>query len=321
MRITFLVLFMLISSWLLGTHNRGGEITYVHVSGNTYKFTITTCTKSTAPADRTELEINWGDGTNNDTVQRSRIDNIAGFDAQKNYYIINHTFAGAGTFRVTMEDPNRNGGIVNVGGAASSDQFPFCIATEIVISPFLQVNNSVQFNDCPCPEYACINKRYCYNPQATDPDGDSLSYSLVPCLGFGCSPMNTPAVYQYPSAYGGTISINPVTGTMCWVNPTQLGEFNIAILITEWRNGIKIGSVLRDIQLTVVNCINEPPVINTITDTCVVAGDTLSFPVSATDINAGDVITLTAIGDPITSSSASSLDVFTEISIMVSVLV
>ena len=26
------------------THNRGGEITYTHISGLTYEFTITTCT-------------------------------------------------------------------------------------------------------------------------------------------------------------------------------------------------------------------------------------------------------------------------------------
>lgn len=303
MRFVLFVVFLMVTSVMFATHNRGGEITFVHVSGNTYRFTITTCTKSSAPADRSELEINWGDGTGNDTVQRSRISPISGQDAQKNYYIINHTFAGAGTFRVTMEDPNRNGGIVNIGGATNSDQFPFCIATEVVISPFLGANNSPQFNDCPCPELACINKRYCYNPQASDPDGDSLSYSLVPCLGVGCNPMSTPVVYQYPDSYGGTISINPVTGTMCWVNPTRLGEYNIAILIVEWRNGVKIGSVLRDIQLTVVNCLNDPPVINTITDTCIVAGDVLTFPVSATDVNVGDIITLSSTGIPYTGVS------------------
>ena len=280
MKLLISLLFISLAFVAKSTHNRGGEITYIHISGNTYQFTITTCTKTSAPADRSELDINWGDGTGSDTVQRSNIVSIPGEDAQKNIYIINHTFAGAGTFRVTMEDPNRNGGIVNIGGASNSDQFPFCIATEVVISPFIGPNNSVVFNDCPCPEFACINKRYCYNSQATDPDGDSLSYSLAPCLGLGCNPMATPAVYQYPDNFGGTISIDPVTGTMCWVNPTRLGEFNIAILVEEWRSGVRVGSVLRDMQLTVENCLNDPPVINTITDTCIVAGDILTFSVS-----------------------------------------
>lgn len=303
MRFLFILLLVFIGFNSLSTHNRGGEITYVHVGGNTYRFTISTCTKSTAPAKRAELFLDYGDGTGIDTVRRSSITMLSN-NSQKNYYITTHTFAGSGTYRVTMEDPNRNGGVINVGGATNSDQISFCIATEIVISPFLGVNNSVKFNDCPCPELACINKRYCYNPQATDPDGDSLSYKLVPCLGTGCTSLSTPAVYQYPDSYGGTISINPQSGTMCWVNPAQLGEYNIAILIEEWRNGIKIGSVLRDIQLTVDNCNNDPPVINTITDTCVVAGDTLSIPVLATDVNLGDIITLTATGAPISSSTA-----------------
>ncbi len=303
MRLYILSLLLLFGFLARATHNRGGEITYVHLSGNTYQFTITTCTKSSAIADRPELEITWGDGTSKDTVQRSSTVSMAPADAQKNLYIVNHTFAGSGTFRVTMEDPNRNAGIVNIGGATNSDQFPFCIATEIVISPFLGVNNSVIFNDCPCPELACVNKRYCYNPQATDPDGDSLSYSLVPCLGLNCLSMSTPAVYQYPSSFGGTISIDPISGTLCWVNPTRLGEYNIAVLVTEWRNGVKVGSVLRDIQLTVTVCSNDPPEITSITDTCVVAGSSISIPVLATDPNSGDRITLTATGAPLTGVS------------------
>lgn len=303
MRIYLFLTFLFVSFLVSATHNRGGEISYVHLTGNTYRFTITTCTKSSAIADRPELEITWGDGTKKDTVSRSSTVSMAPADAQKNYYIIDHTFAGPGTFRVTMEDPNRNAGIVNIGGATNSDQFPFCIATEIVISPFLGVNNSVVFNDCPCPELACVNKRYCYNPQATDPDGDSLSYSLVPCLGLNCLSMSTPAVYQYPSSFGGTISIDPVTGTLCWLNPARLGEYNIAILVTEWRNGVRMGSVLRDIQITVTVCNNDPPVITTITDTCVVAGSSISIPVSATDPNSGDRITLTATGAPLTGVS------------------
>ena len=303
MRFYLLVIFLILGFLASATHNRGGEISYVHLTGNTYRFTITTCTKSSAIADRPELEITWGDGTGKDTVLRSSTVSMAPADAQKNYYIIDHTFAGAGTFRVTMEDPNRNAGVINIGGATNSDQFPFCIATEIVISPFLGVNNSVVFDDCPCPELACVNKRYCYNPQATDPDGDSLSYSLVPCLGLNCLAMSTPAVYQYPSSFGGTISIDPLTGTMCWLNPARLGEYNIAVLVTEWRNGVKIGSVLRDIQITVTVCNNDPPLIRSIMDTCVVAGSSISIPVSATDPNFGDRITLTATGAPLTGVS------------------
>lgn len=293
----FFILFLFIGK-LYSTHNRGGEITYRHVGGNTYEFTITTCTKSSAPADRPELFIDWGDGTNQDTVPRTQIINSPGFDAQMNLYIVNHTFAGSGTFSISVEDPNRNGGIVNIGNG-NSDQQTFCIASEIVISPFLGINNSVQFADCPCPAEACAGSKYCYNSQAYDPDGDSLSYELVPPLGVGCNAMSIPLVYQYPDAYGGVLSIDPITGTLCWDAPSIIGEFNVAIVITEWRNGIKVGSVLRDMQITVFgSCTNDPPEIIKPNDTCIVAGDQLTFTVYATDPNTGDVITLEASGAP-----------------------
>lgn len=295
----YILLLVLFCNTVFSTHNRGGEITYRHLGGNTYEFTITTCTKSSAPADRPELYIEWNDGTPQDTVLRDQIQLIAGYDAQTNIYRTTHTFAGSGTFRITVEDPNRNGGIINIGGGSGSDQQPFCIASEIVISPFLGVNNSVVFTDCPCPEYACGNTKYCYNPQAFDPDGDSLSYSLVACLGFGCNSMAVPLVYQFPDNYGGVISIDPTSGTMCWDAPSLLGEYNVAILIEEWRQGIRVGSVLRDVQITVLgNCNNDPPVISDVKDTCIIAGDNISFNVTATDANAGDVVTLTGNGSP-----------------------
>lgn len=298
---------MLLYNVTFSTHNRGGEITYRHIGGNTYEFTITTCTKSSAPADRPELYINWNDGTTQDTVLRDQVSLISGYDAQKNMYITTHTFAGSGTFRITVEDPNRNGGVINIGGGSGSDQQPFCIASEIVISPFLGSNNSVVFSDCPCPEYACGNTKYCYNPQAFDPDGDSLSYSLVACLGNGCNPMAVPLVYQFPDNYGGTISIDPTSGTMCWDAPSIIGEYNVAILIEEWRSGLRIGSILRDIQITVLgNCNNDPPVISEVRDTCVVAGDNLAFNVTAVDPDGGDLVTLTGNGSAFSVSSSPS---------------
>jgi len=56
---------------IFATHNRGGEITYEHISGLTYRFKITTCTdiSNAAQADRSELFITYGDGEG-DTIPR-----------------------------------------------------------------------------------------------------------------------------------------------------------------------------------------------------------------------------------------------------------
>jgi len=42
-----------------------------------------------------------------------------------------------------------------------------------------------------------------------------------------------------------------ITGDFFWDSPPQQGEYNIAILVEEWRNGVKIGSVLRDMQIII----------------------------------------------------------------------
>ena len=56
-------IFLPISIW--GSHNRGGEITYLHLGGLTYEFTITTCTDlgSATGADRDELYLDFDLGT------------------------------------------------------------------------------------------------------------------------------------------------------------------------------------------------------------------------------------------------------------------
>ena len=104
-------------------------------------------------------------------------------------------FSSPGTHTITVEDPNRNAGIININ---SSDQIVFALKTVINISAFLGPNSSIQFDECPCPEIACVNKPYTYNPMGYDPDGDSLSYELVSPLGQGAIPLaNT--VYTIPN--------------------------------------------------------------------------------------------------------------------------
>ncbi len=319
----FFILLGLIPITSYATHARGGEITYEHVSGLTYRFKITTCTKTTAAgaqADRDELYITFGDG-DGDTIPRTLIASIPGFaDYQENTYTGLHTFVTAGTYIIRTEDPNRNADILNIypGGSPSSDQVVFALKSELIINPFLGAsgaNNSVQFDDCPCPAVACVNYKYCYNPQATDPDGDSLSYELVAPLGENGQDLLIPTAYTFPNNYGnggGTMSINQTTGTMCWDKPVMQGNFNFTIKITEWRNGFEVGYVYRDIQLTVENnCSNIPPEIAPIPDVCVIAGETIQFTVNATDPNAGDFINLTAsssvFSTPISPASFSTL--------------
>ncbi len=272
---------------LFATHQRAGEITYTHEGGLTYKFTITTYTYAPSPADRPEIEVLWGDGTGS-MITRS-VEQFLGNDIKLSQYVASHTFPAVGSYSITFEDPNRNAGIVNI---PNSVNIPFFLETILVIHPFLGSNSSPQLQTQPI-DNGCTNVPFYHNPGAYDPDGDSLAYSLIYCRGY--EGVEIPG-YSYPSA-ANSITIDPYTGEFAWDYPLITGEYNIAILIREFRNGVFIGSVVRDMQITIAPCNNQPPEI-TAYDTCVVAGERLRLPVIAIDDKATNRVTLSATGHP-----------------------
>jgi len=311
--------FLLLVTGAFATHNRAGEITYERISGLRYRVTITTYTKaSSSEADRSYLKIRWGDEPSNvtdeqlDSLFRS---NGGGYgvlladyvDVKKNEYVGEHTYVGPGTYILQMEDPNRNGGVVNIatgpGGASVSVMAMFSVRTTLVIRPGnIGPNNSVRLDRVPI-QNACIFQPWIHNPIAIDPDGDHLRYRLVPCGGEGGVALSS---WMLPSDYTGdpndSFVIDEFTGDITWTTPLEAGEYNVAIEISEYRNGYFMGSVVRDMQITVVNCANIPPTIQPIADRCVVAGGSLSFTVVASDTGPSAGITeLKAQGAPMSA--------------------
>ncbi len=304
--ILFLLLGLLSGSELWATHNRAGEIIFRRVSGFTYEATIITYTKISAPVDRAFLFLNWGDNTRIDTLPRTVIDEstFADRDVRISRYVGRHTFAGPGKFTLSVEDPNRNNNILNLRPPnGQSDQVVFYIESTLIINPFAPPgigahNNSAVLLNPPIDQ-ACLGQPYEHNPGAFDPDGDSLVYKLVPNRVEGG---NIPPYYVSPDQINpgpdNNISINPSTGDLVWASPRQAGQYNIAILIEEYRSGLLVGSVLRDMQITVETCDNIAPKLQLATqDTCVIAGSSIQVLVSATDEN-GDAVRLTATGLP-----------------------
>ncbi len=295
MKKILLIVFVLLASFgAKATHNRAGEISIQFLGGLTVRATVTTYTVPDSPADRPFLEVGWGDG-NIDTVPRVN----GGGDGvvilpgvKKNVYIYEHTYASPSTYRIYMEDPNRNGGINNI---PNSVNVPFYIETEIIISPFAGPSSTPILLNPPVDD-ACVERIYEHNPGAYDPDGDSLSYDLVVCAGELGEPI---AGYTFPNG----ITINAVTGDLIWDSPQQQGEYNFAIRVIEWRrledgSYIPVGYTIRDMQVTVLPCNNNPPIVETIVEICVAAGDTLEFLVEAWDPD-GDPVTLTGTGGPL----------------------
>jgi gliding motility-associated-like protein len=272
------------------THQRAAEIFFRHITGLTYEVTLISYTYTPSPANqyRDFLTIDWNDGTTSQIprVEETNLPN----DISYNRYVGQHTFTGPGDFIISCEDPNRNGGILNI---PNSINVPLYIYSELIISPFQGQYDNSPILLIPPVDNGCVNEPFYHNPGAYDPDGDSLSYRLVPCR--GDQGLVIPGFTLPPATH--TIHLDSITGDFLWDSPPEQGEYNIAILVEEWRNGVKIGSVERDMQIIIVACSNQPPVIGPLKDTCVEAGTTLSFPVTAT-VQDTNTLTLTALGQP-----------------------
>ncbi len=214
------------------THQRAAEITYKWLGGNAYEFTLTCYTYTPSPAglQRDSLLVQWGDGME-EYIPRVVLQNL-GEDYTLNVYKQIHNYSSSGAYTISMEDANRNFGVINV---PNSVMVPMHIETELVINPFLGNNNSVQLLNAPVDK-GCVSKLYLHNPSAYDPDGDSLSYRLVTCK--GQDGIEIPG-YTLPQA-SHSIEIDPVTGELRWDAPILQGEYNVAIMVEEWRHGVKV---------------------------------------------------------------------------------
>jgi gliding motility-associated-like protein len=306
---------LLVASSVHATHNRAGEITYRHIGGLEYEITVTTYTKESArQADRCELTVFFGDSTFavvprtnggpctfNTACQRCGVN--VGNDIKKNTYIVRHTYPGTGTYLISMEDPNRNAGINNIPNSVNQ---VFYIQTELQILATGHNNSPILTN--PPIDNGCLRVIYEHNPGAVDGDiavngrSDSLSYRLGVCLGENGTPISG-FVQPDEIAPGpnNNLSIDPVTGTLTWDAPQLTGEYNVVIIIDEWRRTaggfVKIGEYLRDMQVTISNCDNIRPEIAPVVDTCATATEPFSKLISARDGN-NHYLTLSATGDP-----------------------
>ncbi|MBX2971591.1 MAG: hypothetical protein KF797_00665, partial [Flavobacteriales bacterium] len=173
------------SAMAWATHNRAGEIIVCHLEGLTYQITVITHTKLSAPADRPELRINYGDGSDWDTIPRTRVENFQSQDLRRNEYVTTYTFSGPGEFLIQIDDQNRNGGVINVPNSIAQS---FSVQTMLRISPLTGQNCSASFLNSPIQD-ACIGQPGIHNPAAYDPDGDSLSYEPAVCLGLNGRPI------------------------------------------------------------------------------------------------------------------------------------
>ena len=311
-RLFLFALGLVIVSPLSATHNRAGEISIEQVgdcvTSLTIKATITTYTKaSSVQADRDTLTICWGDGQ----CERVARSNGSGVpprgvvienDTKYNTYIAFHTYPARSIYVISMTDPLRNAGILNVN-FPNSDQIKFHLATTYTFpNPQFQGCNNTPRLLQPPVDIGCVGRAFRHNPNAYDIDGDSLSYHFtVPRQDIGENVPN----YRFPNEINpgpnNQLSINERTGDILWQSPARAGEYNLAIIIVSYRSGVPLDTIIRDMQILILECDNLPPVVETSVDEiCVIAGQLVEIQVRATApiVEASQRVRLTALGGP-----------------------
>lgn len=310
-KIALLCIFSGIVTNAQASHNLAGEITLRPLGGGQYEVTLTTYTDPTlAGVDRCTADIQVYSASNNQFlfaltgIPRQNgpfIDQVfpgavtcdpgihmgeyiytnATYNVKKNLYQDTVTLS-PGIYSFYYFDMARYDNVINIPNAGNK---AFTVYNTVIISPILSNNDTPIFLNHPI-DFACTGRVWTHNPGGYDANGDSLVYSLAPCMEMNGTSIPTPVPilgYQFPSDFGGTLTIDPQTGLVTWDSPQIIGVYNLAIKVVEYRNGLAVDSLIRDMAIYVSPCDNEPPVIETITDTCVQAGDTLVIDIAYYD--------------------------------------
>ncbi|MHA6247340.1 T9SS type B sorting domain-containing protein [Pontibacter sp. CAU 1760] len=298
------------------THIRAGDITAKrdttpNPNPRRFFFTMTIYTDKASSAEDPVVFMNMGGGVVLEVPRKSVTD--IGNETDREVYQWEYTFPADGTHRVSWVGVNRNNDILNM--APPSDQRSFYIETVVNINALRGFNSTPVLTVAPI-DVAAVGRRFVHNPGAFDADGDSLSFKLiVPRYEDAQGRITVVPGYSLPhltfrnancttsdGSGPATLALDQQTGQLTWNAPCVKGEYNVAFVVEEWRvspNGgaVKLGEVVRDMQILVKETPNRPPVLVP-RDTCVVAGTLLRGTVRATDPD-NDLIDITVAGSGI----------------------
>lgn len=269
------------------THIVGGEIYYELINPITHRYQITLhlfvdCQNGSEQAIKTDEEVFIGVFDAQSRQYKRKITIITNDSNRVN--TVNYSCVRPPTGvcvdqyiyeSIQTIDPGDNGVILAFQRCCRNNTITNIVSPQstgatfwVKIPPNTINNSSAVFKTLP-PNYVCVNAPLSVDHSASDPDGDSLVYSLSQPYQGGTSsaprpdPPASPSYMPIQWAFGYSTT-NQVTGSPpmridsktgeLTVTPTQVGQYVIGITVKEYRNGVLVGQTFRDYQINVIKC-------------------------------------------------------------------
>jgi hypothetical protein len=293
------------------THLMGGEMTARHLGGYDYEVTLTTYRdtlgipmQTTANWEVIDYAGGYFDFVDVDySASSGFLLPLFPYGVEVYLFIDTISLPGPGEYEISWSNCCRNGAIINAAAPLSESMY-LSVTVTAFDTASAAPNSSPVFLNEPVV-FLPVNMPWSYNPLPFDADGDSLAWSIDVPLNAVLDPID-----GYYDPLGDTLdpfSIDPATGTITWT-PILEGNWVASIVVDEYRGGVHIGRIIRDMQMIVVptddslarfgglEALGTGPDGNYLENLRV--GEPYTLTLYGTDANAGDELRMTANGEP-----------------------
>jgi len=277
----------------------GGQITVSHISGMDYNVVYTAYRDMTGIPISTTATLNFVDSTSGTsftvTIPYDSVVTVLVPGVEEYTYHAVVTFPNTGNWLVSYEECCRNAAILNMASPGGESHYFYSnVLVDTTNSTPVFLNPPIVLAQDSVPFY--------YNPLPFDADGDSITWSLDIPLSMSGAPVMG---YVLPTSDSLVpFNMDPLTGEITFL-PIAIGNYQVSMRVKEYRNGVQIGEITRDMQIIVVPSANLPVAVITNSNTAPYNGKSytlapnsnFTMSVSVFDLDAQS-ITIEGAGEP-----------------------
>ncbi|PSL30248.1 T9SS type A sorting domain-containing protein [Dyadobacter jiangsuensis] len=298
-----ILLLILLSVYAHATHLRGGEIMATYISGQTYKIAVRMYLDPNGggPAESMgSIKVCMGDGNVIDMPRVAIDPEVLPGSAVVHKYETNYTFNSSGIYQISVANDERSPNIINLPDALGTTQFIWTVI------------DTQQPNSTPVLPYlsfeAGVKQVFSIDLKPTVADNDSITVRVArlskPSPGT-CGVRMLDHTYLFPNEISatGTFKVDAAQKKLVWTAPEVVGNYLVAMVVTEWRGGVKISESYREGMVTVIDkpgdTVEIPPYESSeyggvITSTPVVSSSEVSMAVQAYPVPTENFVTVKA---------------------------